>query len=69
MAAIARSGKADVLRNREIAARLRYLRDSKFETQGFKSNEKTPSVEEARKMAGFNLRLMHGQTPTPRVSA
>ncbi len=69
MAAIARSGKSDVLRNREIAARLRYLRSEKFETQGFKSNEKTPSVEEARKMAGFNARLIAGQTPMPKVSA
>lgn len=53
-------------KNQGIAGRLAYLRNAKFETQGFKSNERIPSVTEARKMHGANLRLINAQVPQPR---
>lgn len=56
-------------KNQAMAGRMSHLRNAKFETQGFKSNEPIPSVSEARKMHSYNLRLINSQTPQPRVSA
>lgn len=53
-------------KNQAIAGRIASLRNTKFETQGFKSNEPVPSVSEARKMHSHNVRLINSQTPQPR---
>jgi hypothetical protein len=53
-------------KNQAIAGRIAFLRNAKFETQGFKSNEPVPSVSEARKMHAYNVRLINSQAPQPR---
>ena len=55
--------------DQKAAARLAHLRDEKFVTQGFGSNERIPSLTEARKMHSFNLRAINTQKPTPSVSS
>ena len=52
---------------KEAAKRLAHLRNARFETKGFKSNERTPTLDEARSMHGFNLRLINEQRPQPSV--
>jgi len=56
-------------KNQQIAGRLRHLREDRFETHGFRSNERTPSLREAHAMAGANARLYGAQRPQPRVTA
>lgn len=54
-------------KNQAIAGRLSHLRNARFETHGFKSNEPVPSISEARKMDGYNKRLYNEQRPQPSV--
>lgn len=54
-------------KNQAIAQRLAHLRNAKFVTKGFGSNERVPTMLEARKMAGYNLRLINEQKPQPSV--
>lgn len=63
----AKSNEADS--NKRIAGRLSHLRAVRFETKGFRSNEKTPTIAAAAKMAGDNARAKGGLRPTPSVSA
>lgn len=58
---------AEKAKNAAIAGRLSHLRSAKFVTQGFKSNEPTPTISAARKMAGANARLYASLTPTPSI--
>lgn len=69
MAADNKGGAAGERNKRNaVATRLSYLRNARFETKGFKSNDPVPSLEEARQMADYNRRLINGQRPTPSVS-
>lgn len=67
MASVAQSNQRN--KSQEQAARLAYLRTAKFTTAGFPSNGPVPSLAEARKMNGYNLRLINAQKPTPSVSS
>lgn len=68
MASAAKSGKADVVRNREVASRLSYLRNTRYVTEGFAFHD-NPSVEEARSMANRNRRRVLDARPTPSARA
>lgn len=52
-------------KNSEAAGRMKHLREAKFETSGFRSNEPTPSVDRAREMASYNLRMYAKLRPIP----
>lgn len=54
-------------KNNNIARRLAYLRNARFQTEGFGSNEPTPSLADARKMASKNLAAMREVGKTPSV--
>lgn len=56
-------------RDKRAAGRLAHLRNAKFELVGFASNEKVPSITEARKMIAENKRRIAGQKPQPSVRA
>lgn len=56
-------------KNQAMAGRIAYLRNAKFETKGFKSNEPIPSLAEARQMHAYNVRLINSQTQQPRRTA
>lgn len=61
------ANQAKVDRDKRTAGRLAHLRNARFVTEGFKSNEPTPNTAEARKMIVANKRLIASQNPQPSV--
>ncbi len=64
---VSKSNEQD--RSQRAAARLAYLRTEKFVTEGFKSNEPTPTLSAARSMHSANLRAYRSLKPMPSVSS